>query len=559
MSATDDDVKQSWFPMVVIGMGQAQMSLNINALPVSIGGIVAEFNVAPTTVGTAIVAYSLGVAGFIMLGAKLGQLFGSLLVFRAATLALMIAVTLVTFSPNATVLILAQMMAGLAAAVIVPTLVVLIANNYRGKQQAAALGMLGSVQAAATVTAFFMAGVIGDLLGWRYAFGIVIPFTGAVLLMAGKLKPVPPLPGTKIDLVGVALAASAIILISFGFNNLNRWGLLMAGPGAPFSIGGLSPATLMIVIGVIGIQLFLVWTQRRQAAKLTPLLSLAVLESRQERGAVLAMSAIVVLGNAMTFLTPLYIQMVQGRSSFDTAVAMIPYQLAVFTAALLVVGLYKTHAPRRIARYAFTFVAAGMVVLAFVMANEWSNILVVVGLVLVGLGQGALVTLLFNVLVTSSPKELAGDVGALRGTVNNLSAGVGTAIAGALVVGILSANIQRAVVDHPEVPSTLVAQVDLDNVTFISNDRLAAAMARTTATPAQIEAARQINADARLRALKLSFLLLGVLSVLMIIPARLLPDYRAGELPPGAQPDQTAAGGAGSEGPEPVVAPARPG
>jgi predicted MFS family arabinose efflux permease len=541
MTTNADDVKQSWFPMIVIGMGQAQMSLNINALPVSIGGIVAEFNVAPTTVGTAIVAYSLGVAGFIMLGAKLGQMFGSLLVFRAATAALLVAVTLVTFSPNATVLILAQLLAGLAAAVIVPTLVVLIANNFRGKQQATALGMLGSVQAMATVTAFFMAGIIGDLLGWRYAFGLVIPFTGAVLLMAGKLKPVPPLPGTKIDLVGVALAAAAIILISFGFNNLNRWGLLMAGPGAPFSLVGLSPAALMVVIGVIGIQLFLVWTQRRQAAQLTPLLSLQVLESRQERGAVLSMAAIVVLGNAMTFLTPLYIQMVQGRSSFDTAVAMIPYQLAVFMAALLVVTLYKSLTPQRIARYAFTLVSAGMIVLAFVMFNEWSNLLVVLGLMLVGVGQGALVTLLFNVLVTSSPKELAGDVGALRGTVNNLSAGVGTAIAGALVVGILSANIQRAVVDNPTIPPSLVAQVDLDRVTFVSNDRLLAAMAATTATPAQAAEAQRINADARLRALKLCFLVFGVLSLLMIFPARLLPDYRPGELPPGPQPDSKAA------------------
>lgn len=541
MSTSADDVKQSWFPMVIISMGQIQMSLNINALPVSIGGIVAEFNVAPTTVGTAIVAYSLGVAGFIMLGAKLGQVFGSLRVFRAATLMLMIAVTLVTFSPNATVLILAQLMAGLAAAVIVPTLVVLIANNYRGKQQATCLGMLGSVQAAATVTAFFMAGVIGDLLSWRYAFALCIPFTGVTLLLSGKLKPVPPLPGTKIDMVGVVLAAAAIILISFGFNNLNRWGVAMSGPNAPFSILGLSPAPVMIVLGVIGLQLFVAWTQRRVAAKLTPLLSLDVLDSRQERGAAFAMAMIVVLGNAMTFLSPLYIQMVQGRSSFDTAVAMIPYQAAVFAAAILVVRFYDSLTPVQIARYAFTLVAAGMAVLAFVMFNEWSNVLVVLGLVMVGVGQGALVTLLFNVLVTSSPKERAGDVGALRGTVNNLSAGVGTAIAGALVVGILSANITRAVVDHPELPPSLVAQVDLDNATFVSNARLEATMAGTTATPEQVQAAVQVNADARLRGLKLTFLLLSLLALLMIVPVRMLPAFRRGELPPGPQPQDNPA------------------
>ncbi|MGB3429206.1 MAG: MFS transporter [Burkholderiaceae bacterium] len=536
MSASTDDVKQSWLPMFVIGMGQTQMSLNINALPVSIGGIVAEFNVAPTTVGTAIVAYSLGVAGFIMLGAKLGQMFGSLKVFRAATLALLVAVALVTFAPNATVLILAQLMAGLAASVIVPTLVVLIANNYRGKQQATCLGMLGSVQAAATVTAFFMAGVIGDLFSWRYAFGLVIPFTALTLLLSFKLKPVPPLPGTKIDMVGVVLAAAAIILISFGFNNLNRWGLTLSGPNAPFSILGLSPAPVMIVIGVIAMQLFVAWTQRRQAAKLTPLLSLDVLDSRQERGAAFAMAMIVILGNAMTFLSPLYIQMVQGRSSFDTAVAMIPYQLAVFTAAMLVVRFYQSHTPQQIARYSFALVAVGMAILSFVMFNEWSNLLVVLGLVTVGLGQGALVTLLFNVLVTSSPKERAGDVGALRGTVNNLSAGVGTAIAGALAVGFLSANIKQAVVDHPELPPSLVAQVDLNNATFINNDRLEATMARTTATPEQVKAAAQVNAEARLRALKLTFLILSLIALLMIVPVRMLPAYRPGEVPPGPQP-----------------------
>ena len=68
--------------MVIIAMGQAQMSLNINALPVSIGGIVADFGVPATTVGTAIVVHSLAVAGFTMLGAKLGQKFGSLDMFR---------------------------------------------------------------------------------------------------------------------------------------------------------------------------------------------------------------------------------------------------------------------------------------------------------------------------------------------------------------------------------------------------------------------------------------------------------------------------------------------
>ncbi len=162
-----------------------------------------------------------------------------------------------------------------------------------------------------------------------------------------------------------------------------------------------------------------------------------------------------------------------------------------------------------------------------IVRNDWSNVYVVLGLMLVGLGQGALATLLFNVLVTSSPTEFAGDVGALRGTVSNLAAAVGTAVAGALVISILSANIQRALVDHPTIPAALISKVDLDNVTFVSNDRLLEMMSRTTATPEQVEAALEINADARLRALKLTFLLLTALGLLAFVPAGRLPGYKA--------------------------------
>jgi hypothetical protein len=294
---------------------------------------------------------------------------------------------------------------------------------------------------------------------------------------------------------------------------------------------GLSPALVMIVCGVVGVQLFIAWTQGRQAAGRTPLLALVVIELPQDRAAVVSMMAITMLGKAITFMIPLYIQIVQGRTSLQTAVAMIPYQLAVLAAAVLVVRLYGRLTPRQIARSAFAVVTVGTLMLALIVRYEWSDVSVVLGLLLVGLGQGALATLLFNVLVTSAPTEFAGDVGALRGTVSNLAGAVGTAVTGALVIGILSANIQRVLVDNPTIPPELISRVDLDNVRFVSNDRLLEAMSRTTATPEQIDAALEINADARIRALKVTFLLLTALSLLAFVPAGRLPDYRPDEVP----------------------------
>jgi hypothetical protein len=146
----------------------------------------------------------------------------------------------------------------------------------------------------------------------------------------------------------------------------------------------------------------------------------------------------------------------------------------------------------------------------------------------------------FNVLASAAPKELAGDVGALRGTANNLSTGLGTALAAALAVGVLSALIVNAVVDHPTIPPSLVEQVNLDRVDFVSNDDLANVLSGTTATPEQVAEAVRINADARLQALKISFLILAGIALLAIIPAWGLPPYLPDEVPSGTRQERAA-------------------
>ena len=143
---------------------------------------------------------------------------------------------------------------------------------------------------------------------------------------------------------------------------------------APFSVLGLSPAPVMIVCGILAAQLFVAWTRHRQATGQTPLLALVVIESTPDRAAVISMMAITMLGKSITFMIPLYIQMVQGKNSLQTAVAMIPYQLAVLAAAMLVVRLYGRLTPRQIARDAFAIVTIGTLLLAVIVRNDWSNV-----------------------------------------------------------------------------------------------------------------------------------------------------------------------------------------
>ena len=287
----------------------------------------------------------------------------------------------------------------------------------------------------------------------------------------------------------------------------------------------------MIVLGVVLGQTFLMWTYRRQAAGKTPLLALEVIDSPFERAAAYAMFCVVALEALLNFSVPLYIQIVQGRSPIATAIAMMPFNLTVFFAAMLIVRFYDRLTPRQIGRYGFMLCTVALVWLAFVVHNGWSAVPVLFGLLIFGIGQGSLVTLLFNVLVTASPKELAGDVGSLRGTTNNLAAAVGTAVVGALLVGLLSAAVLRNIAENPKLPPEIQSQLHLDNINFISNDRLQSVMESTTASSAQVAEAVRVNTDARLRALKIGLLIMAGIAMLAIVPAGRLPNFIPGEMP----------------------------
>ena len=111
-----------------------------------------------------------------------------------------------------------------------------------------------------------------------------------------------------------------------------------------------------------------------------------------------------------------------------------------------------------------------------------------------------MLTLLFNVLVSASPKELAGDVGALRGVVNNVSSALGAAFSSVVAVGLLSFFIISAF-NLSDLPPILRYEINFDKIDFVSNDQLKTVLSQTSATPAEVDVAVLINAAARLAAL----------------------------------------------------------
>ncbi len=519
----------SWLPLIVIVLAQLQMAFNVNALPVSVGPISVDLNAPATSVSSAIVIYSLFVAALVMLGAKLGKLIGERLVFQVAVIAHGASMALMAVATDASTMNWAQAISGVTAAALVPTLVVLIAANYRDRQQAQALGILASIPAISAGIAFVIAGYLATALSWRYSFGLIAVLAVVVLILSFRLAPVPRQKGIKIDIVGVILSGFAIALVLIAFRSITDWGLLWATPNAPFNILGLSPVLFFLVLGIVLGQGFFRWSHRRIANKQTPLLSLEVLDSPQEKNAVLAFLVAGALGTAVSFLIPLYIQFVQGQTPLFTAIAIVPYSLAVAISAIATVRLYSFLTPRQLGLICFALIALGSAFVGFSMFNEWGTIFVIFGLMVLGIGEGTMLTLLFNVLVSESPKRLAGDVGALRGVANNMSSALGAALAGVVAVGLLGVLITSSF-NASTLPASLRNEINFDKIDFVSNAQLEEVLAQTSATPAEVQEAIRINEEARLHSLKATFILLAAVSLLALFPAAGLPKYAPGSI-----------------------------
>jgi MFS family permease len=212
-----------------------------------------------------------------------------------------------------------------------------------------------------------------------------------------------------------------------------------------------------------------------------------------------------------------------------SAVTILPYAVTIAVSGVASVRLYDRVSARRLGIASCLLIAIGLVVVAFTIGTDWSAVGVIPGLLLVGVGEGTLLTLLFNVLVSASPKRLAGDVGALRGVANNVSNALGAALASVVAVGLLGLFLASGI-SASGLPPELLARAPFSQADFVTDNELRLSLQATSATPALLEEAIAINAEGRLRALRASFLIIGGISLLAIFPAARLPRYVPGEL-----------------------------
>jgi len=530
-------------PIAVLGAAQFVMVLDSSVMNVSISQIVADLNTTIQGVQGAITAYTLVMAAFMLVGAKLGDMYGRDRIFAIGLGVYGIGSLTTALSPNLYVLLFGwSLVEGLGAVMVIPAIAALIAANYEGKQRALAYGVIGGVAGAAIAAGPLIGGWVTTEFSWRWVFAgetVVVVF---ILLFRRRMVPAPPAEHRpKLDLVGATLSALGLGLVVFAILKASTWGWI--APKNPPSIGGqeltpfgLSPVLFLIAIGIGFLMVFAWWEERREQRGEDTLLHRALLKIEPLKAGLstLATMQLVLLGTF--FVLPVYLQVVLGLDAFETGKRLFPMSISMLIAALAGPRMAARQSPKRVCQVGLV----AMVVAALLLMGTIDVTLhgpgFAISLVLFGIGAGLLMSQLGNVIMTSAPPEESNEAGGLQGTAQNLGASLGTALIGAILLTTLTNSFVSRIEQNPALPArvqTTITESAAQGIDIVSVDQVHQGALDAGLPSRQADAIAEDYGNAQIDGLKVAMLWVAILAALGLWFTRRLPAKPLGPPAPG--------------------------
>jgi MFS family permease len=530
---------RKWLPLAALAAAQFIMVLDSSVMNVSISQIVEDLNTTISGVQLAITAYTLVMAAFMLVGARLGDIWGRNRTF-AIGLCVYGAGSLTTaLSPNLGVLLFGwSLVEGLGAVLVIPAIAALIVTLYEGKDRAVAYGLIGGSAGAAVAAGPLIGGYVTTTFSWRWVFVGEVVVVALILLMRGKIPSAPrEAEPPHLDLVGAALSAVGLGLVVFAVLQSSTWGWIR--PSDPPSIGGheitplgFSVVPFLILAGLGFLAGFSAWEGRCERLGRDTLLDRALLKISTLRSglATLATQQLVLMGTF--FVLPVYLQVVLGLDAFETGKKLFPMSIAMLLAALGGPRLAGRYAPRRVAQAGLVAIAGATALLVGTIDVHPTGWEFGVALAIFGVGAGLLISQLGNVIMSSVDASQSNEAGGLQGTAQNLGASLGTALIGAVLLTALTSGFVSQIEDNSALPQRTRDQL-AQQASATGLDVLPVAQVEQAARDAglrrpQAEAVAKSYGDALLDALKralgaVAFLALVGLWLTKGLPGRTAP------------------------------------
>jgi MFS family permease len=527
---------RKWLPLIILASAQFIMVLDSSVMNVSISQIVEDLHTTVTGVQSAITMYTLVMAAFMLVGAKLGDILGRDRAFGLGLCVYGLGSLITALSPNLTVLLIGWSgIEGLGAVLVIPAIAALTAANYAGKERAFAYSMIGGAAGAAIAAGPLIGGYVTTTWSWRYVFVGEVVVVIAVLAVHRRMARAPkPAHPPKLDYGGAALSAIAFGLIVFGILKSSTWGWIK--PIAVPTVGGheltplgFSMVPFLIIGGLVVLGLFVSWEERRERLGRSTLLDRALLRIETLRAGLTSLAAQQLIVMGTFFVLPVYLQVVLGFDAFETGKRLFPMSISMLAAALAGPKVALRFGPRAVVQVGLLAMAVAALVLVGTIGVTLNGTAFAVSLVFFGIGGGLLMSQLGNVIMSSSPPDATNEAGGLQGAAQNLGASLGTALIGSvLLLGLLNGFNSR-IQQNPDIPTDIKAQVSQateKGIPIVTTDQAYQALRDAGLTPTDATTVTNDYADAQLNALKTAMLAVAFLAVLSFWFTRRLPGKR---------------------------------
>jgi len=413
-----------WLALYVLCLGDLMIVLDTTIVNVALPSIRADLGFSQTSLAWVVNAYLLTFGGFLLLGGRLGDLFGHRRLFLGGISLFTVASLACGLSGSQGLLIGARAVQGLGGAVVSAVAFSLIMVLFtEPTERAKAMGFFGFVMAGGGSIGVLLGGLLTNSLDWHWIFLVNLPIGILVFALSLRLVPtshVKPA-NSRLDVAGAVLVTAALVLAVYAVVNGNQ-------------TGWTSVQTLGLLASSVVLLSLFVWRESRVSAPLVPL-SLFRLRNVATSNVVGILWAAAMF--AWFFLSALYLQLVLGYSPLKVGLAFLPANVIMGVFSLgLSAKLVLRFGIRAPLATGLLLAASGLAL--FVRAPVHGSFLVDVlpSMVLLGVGAG----MAFNPVLLAAMSDVSPQESGLASGVVNTSFMMGGALGLALLASVASSR-----------------------------------------------------------------------------------------------------------------------
>ena len=428
----------------------AVVTLDTTILNVAIPTIRRDLHTTLASLQWVVAGYSLTLGALLIIGGRLGDLFGVRRAFVAGALLFAGGSLLASLATSTPQLVLGEaVIEGIGASLLFPASLATLSTAFQGPARAKAFALWGGVAGAAAALGPVIGGWLTSDYSWRWGFriNVVVAPLAALAALAALPRDARRDGSARLDIGGALRLGAGLFLLVFAFNEAPDHGWLL-NRGAGIAIGPLrlwssswpvSPVAIALVAAVGALAGFVRLerrgdrTWRGDRTRHDPLVDLRLFAGRDFSAGLVTAAAVVMAQAGTMFVLAVFLQTTHRLTPVVAGRWLLPVGVAVLAGAQLGGRGAARLGPTIVVRTGILVQLTGVLAAAALVRTDISWAPLGAALALFGLGAGMASSQLTNVILAEVPRERAGSAGGVATTNNSIAAALGVTVLGGVL------------------------------------------------------------------------------------------------------------------------------